>query len=283
MDVVSPPRITRAYVETSFGQVHYRRLGGGGDPLLLLLHQTASSSRMFERLMPLLRRGGWSSVAMDTPGFGESDPPPRYFSVHDYAASVVEFAERLGARGPLTLLGHHTGAAVAVEVAASWPARVSKLVLVGVPLFLSADARRKRWEERGVQAIIPAPDAEHLLRVWKGLEALSPDTDVSLRHRELVDALKAPRYDQAYRAVLLEYDCEARLRLVACPTLIVAGTREPLFGSQEAAARFVPRSTLAIVQGGGTFMLDERTEQVAQIVLGFLGVPADGGPAPDRP
>jgi pimeloyl-ACP methyl ester carboxylesterase len=220
---------------------------------------------------------------MDTLGFGESDPPPRYFSVHDYAATVIEFADRLGVRGPLTLLGHHTGAAVAVEVAASWPARVSKLVLVGVPLFMSADARRKRWEERGVEPIVPTPDAEHVLRVWRGLEALSPDADVSLRHRELVDALKAPRYDQAYRAVLLEYDCDARLRLVGCPTLIVAGTREPLFGSQEAAARFVPRSTLAIVQGGGTFMLDERTEQVAQLVLRFLGVPSGEGPAPDRP
>src|SRR5579864_2540675 len=82
---------TREYADVSFGQVHLWRAGlpRGGVPLLML-HASPGSSR---GVLPL---AAWLSaervvVAMDTPGFGDSDPllndDP---SIGDFADAVVE-------------------------------------------------------------------------------------------------------------------------------------------------------------------------------------------------
>jgi haloalkane dehalogenase len=274
----APERVKRAYVETPDGQIHYRWLDDdsgrsaqqpSGQPLLLL-HQVSSSSRMYERLMPFLGRAGYRPIAMDTLGFGESDPPPRQFSVADYAASIARFLDAHGLTEPLPVLGHHTGAGFAIELAVSRPERVAKLVLVGAPYYVSAEARRKRWAEKKVQPVVPRPDAGHLLHEWERLRDLSPDMDVNLLHRELVDTLKAPRYDLTYEAIF-SYDTGARLPLIQCPTLVIAGTRDTLFPGQEPASKLIPGAQLAFVQDGGVFMIDEKTEQIAAIALRFLG------------
>src|SRR5690606_14891693 len=66
--------ITRHFAYTQDGRrIHYRRAGSG--PPLVLLHASPSSSRV---QIPLLR--AWADdftvIALDTPGFGLSDPLP---------------------------------------------------------------------------------------------------------------------------------------------------------------------------------------------------------------
>ena len=47
--------ITRAYVPGPFGQIHFQ-YAAKGDPLVII-HQTANSSRQFERVYPLFEIG----------------------------------------------------------------------------------------------------------------------------------------------------------------------------------------------------------------------------------
>ncbi len=76
----------RAILELPWGQVHVRSAGDPGAPLLLLLHQSPLSSRNYEAVLPLFAaEGNVRAVAVDTPGFGLSDPPPEDWSVEDYA------------------------------------------------------------------------------------------------------------------------------------------------------------------------------------------------------
>ena len=96
-------RIRRSFVDTSDGQIHYRHLGEGGKPLLLL-HQTSSSSRMYEAIMPALRAGGYWVIAMDTLGFGDSPPPPSGASVEHYAESVARFVDGIGLSKPMPVV-----------------------------------------------------------------------------------------------------------------------------------------------------------------------------------
>src|SRR5262245_44344222 len=119
------PTMLRNYANTSLGQVHFREMGQGAP--LLLLHQTAESGAMFSEVMPLFAKN-FRVIAMDTPGFGDSDKPAAAPGIEGYAKAVAEFLDSLGIN-KANVLGHHTGASIAVEFASTWPDRVIKLVL----------------------------------------------------------------------------------------------------------------------------------------------------------
>src|SRR5579871_5980324 len=123
--------IQRGLIQTDVGQVHYR--SGGRGPALLLLHQTAESSRAYTAVLPLFAEHH-RVVAVDTPGYGDSDPPARQLSVSDYASASVAVLDALGIE-QTAVLGIHTGASIAVELAAAQPERIVALIAIGVPLW----------------------------------------------------------------------------------------------------------------------------------------------------
>ena len=89
--------IRKGYVDSSVGQIHYR-YAGEGEPLLLL-HQSATSSVVYEPIIQHLA-SNYSTVAMDTPGFGMSDYPEDKFTVPQFAKIVLEFMDAECGRFP---------------------------------------------------------------------------------------------------------------------------------------------------------------------------------------
>jgi hypothetical protein len=66
----------KGYVSTPMGQVHYRLVRASEGPVLVLLHQTPWSMNQYAEVQACLAAHGVSSLAIDTPGYGLSDPPP---------------------------------------------------------------------------------------------------------------------------------------------------------------------------------------------------------------
>jgi len=134
-----PAQVERDFAHTPFGQIHYRRAGAASDHSpVVLLHQSPNSGQIFVEFMAEL--GGDRLVyAPDTPGFGESDLPRTTPEIADYARALVEFLDERKL-GKVDLLGYHTGAAIALEIARRHPDRVRRLVLVGIPAFTHAEA-----------------------------------------------------------------------------------------------------------------------------------------------
>ena len=131
--------IKRRFIDGPFGQVHLRDTVTGSDaPPLLCLHQSPKSGREFARVMDVLGRGR-RVVAVDNPGHGESDIPESIddATIENYAASAWAAADALGL-GQVDLLGHHTGAKVAVEMAHQRPGDVRRIVMVSA-LVLSPE------------------------------------------------------------------------------------------------------------------------------------------------
>jgi pimeloyl-ACP methyl ester carboxylesterase len=62
---------------------------------LLLLHMNPRSSDEYRELMPILAQK-YRVMAMDFMGFGDSDKPPRLYSVADYAKTVIALFDELG-------------------------------------------------------------------------------------------------------------------------------------------------------------------------------------------
>ena len=159
--------LRRAYFECRYGQLHVRTAfpsTGGFDEHtpLVLLHDFPRSSRMFVPLIAALGRDR-SVYAADLPGYGESDAPPSRPTVADYAGAIADVIDHLRLRR-VDVLGHHGGAAVACELAQARPEVVRRLVLIGVPLYSTA--------EREAFAAAPHPrppaaDGSHATIEWQ--------------------------------------------------------------------------------------------------------------------
>ena len=213
--------IERQFVATQAGRIHVA-MAGAGLPVLLL-HQTPRSWDEYRDVLPLLGRYV-RAIAMDTMGFGDSDPLADP-SIEVWAAAAMALLDALGMK-QAAVVGHHTGAVIALEVAAAAPARVSALVLSSCPM-VDAARRAHHAGARVIDAVERRPDGSHLGELWTRRQPFYPAGDIGLLERFVADALKAgPMAAEGHR-VVNRYRMEDRLKLVACPTLVIDALADP--------------------------------------------------------
>ena len=129
--------VRRHYIEGTFGQVHLRHAGAHDSARLpvICLHQSPKSGRQFVPLLDALSRDRLA-IAPDYPGMGESDPPPvdPPVTIADYVNSVVAVLDAFDV-ATCHVVGHHTGALVAAELATRHPERVKSIVSIAAPVI----------------------------------------------------------------------------------------------------------------------------------------------------
>ncbi|MFK7828773.1 MAG: alpha/beta fold hydrolase [Congregibacter sp.] len=115
-------------------QIHYRE-AGAGLPCVLLHPSPLSSAALvptIDLLAPIVR-----CLALDTPGYGYSDPLPKSCDTSDlgpYVSAVADFVSTLGLERPI-LYGSATGAQIAIEFAKTHAELCGGLLLENVALF----------------------------------------------------------------------------------------------------------------------------------------------------
>lgn len=135
----------RHYATSRFGQVHLVSAmpteREGDRPPLVCFHQSPQSGdyyREFQAEMATDRL----VICPDTPGYGMSDTPPEPPTMADYGAAMadalLELGYGAGGKGPVDVLGFHTGNFVALELALQRPDLVRRMVMPGIPLFVPA-------------------------------------------------------------------------------------------------------------------------------------------------
>jgi pimeloyl-ACP methyl ester carboxylesterase len=265
--------ILKNYVDTPGGQVHYREIPGPGTPIVLL-HQTASSSASYEAVMPALASSGLRPIAIDTPGFGQSFDPDDIPSVTYLVEAVLAAINALGL-GHFHLFGHHTGACIAVELAATHPDRILSLMLSG-PLPMTADEQK---HYHGLAGAPFAPDTEgrYLLETWNYLGSHGLDRDLPTQHREVIDHLRAWRTRAMAYSVVWFQDFDALLRSVRAPLMLICAKDDLLFPFFDRARAIRPDATAVLIENGSNFCTDFNPTQVAREVLDFT-LRATGGP-----
>lgn len=130
--------IRRGFIDADYGQMHYRIAGQASDKnTLVCLHQSPKSSREFIEFMKVAADDRLI-VAIDTPGHGESDVPPHKMNIEGFAKEIWAALEKLEL-GKIDLLGHHTGAKVATEMAYQRPDAVGNIVMVSALILTEAE------------------------------------------------------------------------------------------------------------------------------------------------
>ena len=260
--------VRRGYVRVPHGQMHYAACGDDASSSLpvLLLHQTPRSWREYAAVLPLLgahRR----TIALDTAGFGESDPLPAA-SIEAWAGAALAALDALGiARAHV--VGHHTGGVIAIELAARAPDRVASLALSSTP-YTSAEFRRARAERPPIDAVEPSGDGTHLAALWQKRQPFYPAGRPDLLQAFVADALKASGDVEAGHRAVASSRMEDKLGAVRAPVLLLHATDDPFAAPHLAEWRhLLPQAQVATL-AGGVPLPDERPEDFAAAVLAFL-------------
>ncbi|MDJ0616765.1 MAG: alpha/beta hydrolase [Calothrix sp. MO_192.B10] len=266
-------RIKRAFLDTEDGQILYR-IGGEGEPLLLL-HMNPRSSDEFREVMPIFAQKR-RVIAMDFMGFGDSDKPPRMYSIADYAKNAIALLDELDIK-KTSIFGNHTGAFVAGEVAAAYPERVEKLVLSSADIFdeQGKAALLSRFE-KGFQI---KADGSHLMERWQARAAYVGSAE--LNHRWVLDDMKCFGHPLYAVWAVADYclDAKERFSLIKCPTLIFWGTEDAKevekLGLSKAKDRYlvseaIPHAKIVELEGGTICMMNQMPEEISKLVVDFL-------------
>jgi len=254
----------RHFCDTHMGQVHCVEAGAGDATPLLLLHQTPRSVDEFAEVLPILAAGR-RVIAMDTPGYGCSDRVPGQPTVADYAVAARDVLDVLGI-DRVIVVGHHTGAVIAVEMAAAWPERIERIVMSG-PVYVDAAGRAellplfKQWTVES--------DGAHLLDKWQKMARWLPQP--RLVQRLVVDLFHAGEQSEQGHFAVAAYRMEDRLERVRCPALLLYCRDDP-FASPERTvplkAAFRPAREVTI--DAGIFAANEAPDAYARAVLDYL-------------
>ena len=121
----------------------------GTGPLLILLHGFPYSWFGFRKIIRPLAAEGYRVVAVDLPGYGDSDAPAdtaRYAHLR-IVADLVALVDRLGESSAI-LVGHDVGSSIAFAAGQMRPDLFGALVLMNTPQNLRSPVRpTEHWNQ----------------------------------------------------------------------------------------------------------------------------------------
>jgi len=128
-----------------------------------MLHGSPGDSAILAHEMAVLAQR-FTCLALDTPGFGGSDPlPGDVLTLPELAGATAAAMSALGLP-PCRVYGTHTGAAISLELGVGWPDQVTGLVLEGLPMFTQSEI--DVLFQGYFAPMIPDPLGGHLFETW---------------------------------------------------------------------------------------------------------------------
>ena len=223
--------VTKHYVRTTAGELHYRSCGDSG-PNLVMLQILPFATIMFDKLLPLLAQAGLRCTAIDLMGYGRSDKRPASWMVEDFAANIDEALNVLGIQ-PEFMLGGHFAGMVAASVTIGRPDHVRRLVLDGTPVW-PEEYRRNIAAEMGVKPFTVTEDGQFMVDVWNQVLAMmrllnagfTVTPDVATPLRDFAVALLETTYGPSVVPAMAAFDMSKLLPRICMETLILTSEND---------------------------------------------------------
>jgi 2-hydroxy-6-oxonona-2,4-dienedioate hydrolase len=219
---------------------------GGAGPPIVLVHGLGVSGRY---LLPAAQAlsGEFRVVVPDLPGLGWSTRPRRPLRLEELSSVLDRLTEAVGIERA-TFVANSFGCQVVTRLAATRPARVERLVLVGPTVD---DSARSFLRQAGRLLVDAFGEPPRLVRIV------------------VADYLRAgPRTLAAGAAEAKRHWIEADARRVSAPAVVVRGSRDPLVPQAwaERLTRAFPNGALAVIEGAPHAAHFTHPDAVAAIV-----------------
>ncbi len=239
-------------------------------PAVAFIHGAAHDHSVWNLQSRWFAHHGFSVLAVDLPGHGRSGGAllPSVEAQADWLISLLDAA---GVQ-QVALIGHSMGSLISLEAAARFPARVTKIALIGtaVPMPVSAALLSAAREAR--------PQAEGMVNVWShgprgafggntvpGMWLMGAGIRLMERAGEGVlhsDLNACNNYAHGMEAAAA----------VQCPALIVAGSRDMMTSPRGAPklAAAMKDARIATIEGSGHALMAEYPDAVLDALRAFI-------------
>ncbi len=235
---------------------------------VLCIHDVAGNGNVFAGLLDALA-DGQRPIAFDLPGHGRSGGLDSLGAIDAMAAHTKALADRLDIVAPV-LIGDGMGAAVALEIAATWPDWPAAVVVTGGATLTPAPATEVIEQLRQVTA--------GRARRQFDTTGYAPDTPREVYERAFGEWMKTdPRATLGDLQALAAWDGPARIGAIATPVVVVVGEHESPDARAAAAALAdaVADGRVVELAGAGRRGVVEQPQALAGIVTdAAAGVPA---------
>lgn len=261
-----------------------------GTPILAV-HGWLDNAATFDRLAPQL--SAQPIWAIDLPGHGLSSHRPAGYRYHnaDYLDDLVLLLDVLGLQS-VVLLGHSLGAGLSLLLAALYPERVERLLLIeGFGPLSSGPEDWPRLTRKGIEdmrayrpTVRPLPDEESAIKLrmngMTGPLSRSSSELLCVRGvRRTEEGLfwstdKRLRFGSAMR--FHESQVLATIAAISTPTLLIRAEQvAPFFSEALYKERITTHRWLQVITlpGGHHLHLEESPDAVAEAILAFSGGP----------
>lgn len=247
-------------------KINYEQKGQGD--IIVLLHGWGSNIKLFANLIDLLSVK-YTVVAMDMPGFGESQEPPSAWCVEDYAKFVIDFMKDYNAE-KIMLLGHSFGGRVIIKLNSrdDLPFEITKVILVDSAGILPPKSNKKSFRTyyyKAGKAVLSTGIAKKLAP-----EALE-------NFRKKMGSADYAAASPLMRQVLVKTvneDLEPLLPNIKCPTLLVWGvndTATPL-SDGEKMEKLIPDAGLVKLENAGHYSFLEQQYTFNKVMCSFMKI-----------
>jgi len=262
-------------------------LGAGeskpGQPVVFIHGLSGSWPNWLEQLPLLAERH--RVLTLDLPGFGHSPMPAGEISIAGYGRLLDRLLQERDIDAA-AVVGNSMGGFIGAELAAAFPERVERLVLIsaaGISTYGDPRVARSAPALRRLERILAAGAAWTASKsdtVSRRARLREATLNLVVRHpSRLPAALAAEQLRGAGTAgflpallAILDYDLRERLTDIPCPTLIVWGDRDRLISVRDADvfADLIPNSRKVIFEDTGHMAMLERPAAFNALLEDFL-------------
>ena len=272
------PSMTRR-IEVDGRQVGVIDTGGDGPPILWI-HGLGGIWQNWLLNIPAFM-DTHRCMALDLPGFGQSELPAGEISIRGFARTVDRLCHLLDIDDPV-VVGNSMGGFTGAELAVSFPTRVAKLVLVSAaglsteylarePLLVAARAFAALTARTGLRGA-PMVKRPRLRRIALQAVVRYPERLSVPLATELVAGANAPAFIPAFEA-LMGYSFRDRLERIEAPVLIVWGRNDMLVPVDDAEMfeHLIGDNAYSVIfEDTGHLPMLERPSRFNELLAGFI-------------
>jgi len=236
----------------------YQRIGTTGTPVVLLLPGWMSPARNFAKLIDRLAKN-YDVIALDFPGWPDSELSETAWNVADYSHFLTEFASKIKLREIFAIIGHSFGGRVMLKGLANEQLTAQKLVFMDVAGVKPPSSSRQKVIKTAakISRILPKNFREKIGRKFAS------------------DDYKSLRNDPILRATftkIVDEDLTDLMPKVRAKSLLIWGAKdqETPLSDAEVFAKNLPDSHLEIIENAGHYAFLDQPEKVAKLVEEFL-------------
>jgi pimeloyl-ACP methyl ester carboxylesterase len=239
--------VERRYVRIGEVDIHYQVAGQG--PPVVLVHGLSGSTRWWARNVGPMARSFRVHI-VDLIGFGRSRGP-HPFVLGDAATHLTRWMDQIEVERA-SIIGHSMGGFIAADLAAEFPDRVDRLVLVDAAILPS---------DRG--------HARQAVNLFRGVSRLP----VRFLPILMADAYRAgPSSIRKAARELTTADLRPKLSRIEVPTLVIWGEHDTLVPraiGEEIRAN-LPNASWVVLEGAGHNPMWDRADAFNRVVVEFL-------------